>query len=43
MEKLHELQREFEERQCTLVIAGLDEHERFSHHPQAARKKRAPQ
>ena len=39
MEKLHELQKEFEERDCTLIIRGLDEHRPLSRHPHATRKK----
>ncbi len=39
MEKLHELQREFEERDARLVIVGLDGHRAVSSHPRAARHK----
>jgi MFS superfamily sulfate permease-like transporter len=39
MEKLHELQREFEERDARLVIIGLDGHRAMSNHPRAARHK----
>ncbi|MSR56275.1 MAG: SulP family inorganic anion transporter [Planctomycetaceae bacterium] len=39
MERLHALQREFDERDCSLVIKGLDDHQTLSHHPFAARKK----
>ncbi len=37
MEKLHELEREFDQRGIALAIVGLDEHMAFSHHPAAAR------
>jgi MFS superfamily sulfate permease-like transporter len=39
MEKLHELEREFEQRDRRLEITGLDEHGAHSHHPHAARKR----
>ena len=39
MEKLHELEREFEERDRRLEIVGLDEHGAHSHHPHAVRKR----
>lgn len=39
MEKLHELQREFSERDARLVIKGLDGHRAVSEHPRAARRK----
>jgi MFS superfamily sulfate permease-like transporter len=39
MERLDALQREFEERNCSLVITGLDDHKTLSAHPFAARKK----
>lgn len=39
MEKLHELQQEFEERDCNLIIRGLEEHRPLSDHPHAARRK----
>jgi MFS superfamily sulfate permease-like transporter len=39
MEKLHELEREFEQSRRRLEIAGLDSHYPFSEHPHAARKK----
>jgi MFS superfamily sulfate permease-like transporter len=37
MEKLHQLEREFEERGIALAIVGLDEHVSLSVHPAAAR------
>lgn len=40
MEKLHELQREFARFHLTLDVVGLEEHQPFSRHPRAARKKR---
>ncbi|MBX7168852.1 MAG: SulP family inorganic anion transporter [Pirellulales bacterium] len=39
LEKLHELEREFETRNCRLVIKGLDEHQSSSSHPTASRRK----
>ena len=39
MAKLQEMERVFQEKGSTLVIAGLDEHQRLSNHPAAARKK----
>ena len=39
MEKLHELQRDFEAKDLKLTLVGLDKHFPFSDHPQAARKK----
>jgi MFS superfamily sulfate permease-like transporter len=39
MEKLHELEREFEERGGRLHVTGLEGHRPLSHHPHAARKK----
>jgi hypothetical protein len=39
MEKLHELEREFEERGGRLHVTGLDGHRPLSRHPKAARKK----
>jgi MFS superfamily sulfate permease-like transporter len=38
MEKLHELQHEFEVQDKCLVVVGLDNHQPLSAHPQAARK-----
>lgn len=38
MEKLHELQLEFEQNQLTLEVRGLDAHKQMSAHPMAARK-----
>lgn len=39
MEKLHELQQDFESHNLELTLVGLDKHRAFSDHPQAARKK----
>jgi MFS superfamily sulfate permease-like transporter len=39
MEKLHELEKEFEESNRRLIITGLEKHEKFSEHPHAGRKK----
>ena len=39
MAKLQEMEKSFQENGSTLVIAGLDEHQRLSNHPAAARKK----
>jgi MFS superfamily sulfate permease-like transporter len=39
MEKLHELQQEFEEAGRELCLTGLDNHRTFSDHPHAARKR----
>lgn len=39
MAKLHEMEKVFQENGSTLVIAGLDQHQRLSNHPAAARKK----
>jgi MFS superfamily sulfate permease-like transporter len=39
MEKLHELEREFEEKDRRLIITGLEKHEKFSEHPHAGRKR----
>ena len=39
MAKLQEMEKSFQENGSTLVIAGLEEHERLSNHPAAARKK----
>lgn len=38
MEKLHEMEMDFERQGVTLKIVGLDNHRRFSDHPHAARK-----
>lgn len=38
MEKLHELQLEFEQNQLTLEVRGLDGHRQMSSHPMATRK-----
>ena len=40
MAKLHEMEKEFKERQSILVITGLDHHQPLSNHPEAARRKR---
>jgi MFS superfamily sulfate permease-like transporter len=37
MEKLHQLEREFEQKGIALAIVGLDDHVSLSHHPAAAR------
>ena len=39
MEKLHDLQAQFERRDCQLLITGLEQHKALSAHPHAARKK----
>ena len=39
MEKLHELQKEFEQHGRTLKIDGLEDHQSLSRHPDAARRK----
>lgn len=39
MEKLEEMEREFEGKQRRLFIKGLDNHQKLSSHPHAARKK----
>jgi len=39
MVKLQEMEKVFQKNGSTLVIAGLDEHQRLSNHPAAARKK----
>src|SRR5262249_55244503 len=41
MEKLHGLEREFEEKDRRLIVTGLEKHEKFSEHPHAGRKKAA--
>jgi MFS superfamily sulfate permease-like transporter len=47
MQKLRELEREFDQRGIALAVVGLDEHMSFSHHPAAARlrgvHRRAPE
>jgi MFS superfamily sulfate permease-like transporter len=43
MEKLHELEREYEQRGGRLHVVGLDGHQPFSAHPHAARKKKNAQ
>lgn len=42
MEKLHELERSFKDQGKILTVRGLDDHEPFSSHPLAARKRRTP-
>jgi MFS superfamily sulfate permease-like transporter len=39
MSKLHEMEKDFQERQSTLEITGLDHHRPLSNHPEAGRKK----
>jgi MFS superfamily sulfate permease-like transporter len=39
MSKLHEMEKEFQERQSRLEITGLDHHHPLSSHPEAGRKK----
>ncbi|HYT93584.1 MAG TPA: SulP family inorganic anion transporter [Gemmataceae bacterium] len=39
MEKLHELEREFEEKNRKLSVVGLDGHSKFSDHPHAGRRR----
>ena len=39
MSKLHEMQKDFQERQSSLEIIGLDHHEPLSDHPEAGRKR----
>jgi MFS superfamily sulfate permease-like transporter len=39
MEKLHEMERDFEQLGRRLHVTGLDEHEAVSRHPHAARRK----
>ena len=39
MSKLHEMQKDFQERQTSLEIVGLDQHQPLSDHPEAGRKK----
>ncbi|MFO0945129.1 MAG: SulP family inorganic anion transporter [Planctomycetota bacterium] len=41
MEKLHELEQDFAQRNCKLSIRGLENHRGLSTHPHAARKKAA--
>jgi MFS superfamily sulfate permease-like transporter len=43
MEKLHDLEREYEHNHRKLTIVGLEDHRPFSDHPHAARKKAAKQ
>ncbi|MEM1224354.1 MAG: SulP family inorganic anion transporter [Planctomycetota bacterium] len=40
MDKLQGLQRDFERANLSLIIRGLDDHERLADHPDAARRKR---
>ena len=37
MHKLEEMEEEFQEHGCTLVVEGLDQHRKLSDHPAAAR------
>ncbi len=39
MSKLHEMQKDFQERESRLEIIGLDQHQPLSDHPEAGRKK----
>jgi MFS superfamily sulfate permease-like transporter len=39
MSKLHDMEKEFQERESRLEIVGLDHHQPLSNHPQAGRKK----
>ena len=39
MSKLHEMKKDFQERQSTLEITGLEQHQPLSSHPEAGRKK----
>ena len=39
LSKLHEMEKEFQERQSRLEIVGLDHHQPLSSHPEAGRKK----
>ncbi len=39
MSKLHDMQTDFQERQSSLEIIGLDQHQPLSEHPEAGRKK----
>ncbi|MEC4675240.1 MAG: SulP family inorganic anion transporter, partial [Nitrospirota bacterium] len=39
MAKLHEMQKDFQEKNSTLVITGLDQHQPLSNHPEAGRKR----
>lgn len=39
MEKLHELGRDFEQRDLSLTVVGLEDHKTLSNHPYSARKK----
>jgi hypothetical protein len=41
MERIHELEQELERSERRLVVVGLHDHETYSDHPLAARKKRA--
>ena len=41
MERIHELEQEFARANRKLKVIGLAEHETYSPHPLAARKKRA--
>ncbi len=39
MAKLHEMEKEFKEKNSTLVITGLEQHQPLSNHPEAGRKR----
>jgi len=39
MEKLHELEKEFEEKNRRLFVRGLEDHRKYSNHPHAGRKR----
>ena len=39
MEKLHEMENEFAERNAKFLVTGLDQHQKVSDHPWAARKR----
>ncbi|MCZ6799340.1 MAG: SulP family inorganic anion transporter [Nitrospirae bacterium] len=39
MSKLHEMEKEFKEKNSTLVITGLEQHQPLSSHPEAGRKR----
>lgn len=40
MEKLHEMEREYERHELKLVVVGLEKHESFSSHPLSTRRRR---
>ena len=39
MTKLHQMEKEYKERQSMLIITGLDQHQPLSNHPEAGRKR----